>query len=146
MALDLGGILMGIGQQVFGTPAVQTAPVQTGVSTVGGQGTMAVGGPGGTIDSRAIPIISMILDGMNDSAVRSAARNAGVGKKALISTLMGLDMASQGQAFTGTQKMFLSNEIEKIFKPRPRSTIPKSLRRTVKQINWMKKNLRSVFK
>jgi len=142
--------LAGFGLQQIGInlPSVAPSPVQTGVSP-GGQGAAMAPGQavgGGPIDQRAIPIISMILDGMNDSAVRSAARSVGVGKKKMIDTLTGIDFATEGQAFTGVQKMFLSNEIEKIWKPRRRSTIPKSLKRTVAQLNWMKKNLRGFFK
>jgi len=146
MGLDFGGLLsFGASALGFSTPAVAAAPVQLGVTQGGGQ-QMATGqAMGGPIDQRAIPIISMILDGMNDSAVRQAARSVGVGKKKMIETLTGIDFATEGQAFTGVQKMFLSNEIEKIWKPRRRSTIPKSLKRSIAQIKWIKKNLKGVL-
>lgn len=152
MALDLGGIL-GAAASIFGPaglpsvpPAAITPAIMTGVSPQAG-GMIASGqGMGGPIDPNAIPIISMILDGMNDSAIRVAARTARVGKKKLIETLTGLDFATEGQAFTGVQKMFLSNEIEKIFKPRRRSIIPKSLRRSVKMLTFLRKELRPILK
>ena len=152
MALDLGGILGAVGAifgptaPLVGAPAAVAPAIMTGVSGNGGQQLSAGQGMGGPINSAAIPIISMILDGMNDSAIRTAARTARVGKKAMIETLTGLDVMSGGAAFTGVQKMFLSNEIEKIFKPRRRSAIPKSLRRTVKMIGFLRKELRPILK
>ena len=143
MGLDFGGLLS-FGASALGFTAPAPSPVQTGVAQ-GGQGMATGQGMGGPIDQRAIPIISMILDGMNDSAVRVAARSVGVTKKKMIDTLTGIDFATEGQAFTGVQKMFLSNEIEKIWKPRRRSTIPKSLKRSIAQIKWIKKNLKGVL-
>jgi len=150
MGLNFGGFL-GAATALFGTPQPAIAPpitptIMTGVSANGGQQLATGQGMGGPVTGAAIPIISMILDGMNDSAIRSAARTARVGKKIMIETLTGLDVMSGGAAFTGVQKMFLSNEIEKIFKPRRRSIIPKSLRRSVKQIRFLKKELGPLLK
>ncbi len=148
MPINIGSIL-GAATALFGTPAAVTPAltptVMTGVSPNGGGVVVAGQGAGGPIDPAAIPIISMILDGMNDSAIRSAARQARVGKTKMIQTLTGLDFASEGQAFTGVQKMFLSNEVEKIFRTKRRPIIPKSLRRNIKQIQFMKKELRFLF-
>jgi len=137
----LGGVLGGL--QIAG---VLPAPVQTGVSpmiqTAGnGPGVGLTPAGGGTIAIGAPAVIEMILDGAGDAAVRQAARMARVGKKGMLETLVAMDIFTGGQTFTPTQKMFVSNEIEKIFKPRRRPIIPKSLRRTMKQIKFLKKEL-----
>jgi len=142
MGLDFGGIF-GAVQSLFGDePAKQAvAPQRLGASrmvTASGQGSIPPVTPG------APAIIALILSGAGDAAVRVAARTARVGKKALMETLVAMEMLSGGRAFSVSDKMFISNEIEKIFKPRRRSTIPKSLRRSIKQIKWIRKNLKGV--
>lgn len=137
MALDLGGIFGAI-QAITAPAGVRPGP-QVGVSPNGRVGVTPVGG--GRIAVGAPAIIDMILDGAGDAAVRAAARMARVGKRDMLETLVALDVMSGGVAFTPTQKMFVSNEIEKIFKPRPRRAISKGLRRTVKQIRFLKKEL-----
>jgi len=142
MALDLGGIL-GFASGLLGggdglTPSAGPKPMPSRLITgTRGDAARAEG---------AMGILALILDGMNDSAVRAAARTARVGKKDLIDTLVRIDQVTNGTALTGVQKMFLSNEIEKIFKPRRRSVVPKSLKRSIKQIEWIKKNLKGVFR
>jgi len=148
MGLNFGGLLsfgasaLGITLPAANGGSPQAAPLRP----AGGQqvGMTPVGG--GVITPGAPTIIGLILDGSGDAAVRTAARMARVGKKQLLETLVAMDIASGNRAFTGTEKIFVSNEIEKIFKPRRRSTISRSLRRTVAQLNWMKKNLRGFFK
>jgi len=137
----LGGVLGGL--QIAG---VLPAPVQTGVSPMiqaagNGQAVGLTPPGGGSRTPGAAVIIDMILDGAGDAAVRAAARMARVGKRDMLETLVAIDIMGGGAAFTPTQKMFVSNEIEKIFKPRRRPIIPKSLRRTMKQIKFLKKEL-----
>jgi len=145
MAFNLGGILGAVGSLFGDDPIQRPAPTRTAGAmarrvTASGVGTRMPVTPG------APGIIAMILSGVGDAGVRVAARTARVGKKQIIETLIAMDEMSGGQAFSPTDKMFISSEIEKIFKRRRRPTVPKSLQRSVKQIIWIKKNLRGVFK
>jgi len=147
--MSLSGILGSIftvGSQIFsGDDGISTPtlakPVGSAAATV-----MAARGAAPPVSPGAPGVIALILGGSGDAAVRAAARSARVGKKQLLETLVAMDMSTRGGAFAPNERMFISNEIEKIFKQRPRRTIPKSLSRTVKQINWIKKNLRGLFK
>jgi len=141
----LGGIFS-IGQQLFPGDNGLTRPQPTRVAgqfsrqvTASGVGTTGILTPG------APAIIALILSGSGDATVRTAARTARVGKKQLLESLVAMDEMSAGRAFSPSDKMFVSNEIEKIFKPRRRSAIPKTLKRSVMQIKWLQKNLRSLF-
>lgn len=146
MALDLGGIFGAVSAIL--SPAAIAPPLtpMVGVSPNGQQriGVTPVGG--GAIAVGAPQIIDMILDGAGDAAVRAAARMARIGKRDMLETLVALDLMAGGAAFTPTQKMFVSNEIEKIFKPRRRSAIPKNLRRMVKQFIFLRKELGRALK
>jgi len=147
MALNFGGLLS-FGASALGITLPGANGGQQPAAPLPPPG-QAVGGTpigGGVITPGAPTVIGLILDGSGDAAVRTASRMARVGKRQLLQTLVAMDVGSGGRAFTSTEKMFVSNEIEKIFKPKPRSTIPKSLKRTVAQINWMRKNLRGLFK
>jgi len=144
MALNFGGIL-GAVTSLFGDDGIKAAtPIQrispSRLVTASGQGSIPPVTPG------APGLIALILSGAGDAAVRVAARTARVGKKQLLETLVAMTMLSDDRAFSTSDKMFISNEIEKIFKPRRRRTIPASLKRSVAQINWIKKNLRGLFK
>lgn len=140
MALDLGGIFGAV--TAILSPAITTpAAPMVGVSPNGQRRVGLTPAGGGVITPGATGVIDLILDGAGDATVRAAARMARVGKRALLETLVAMDVMSGGRAFEGTQKQFLSNEIEKIFKPRRRSAIPKNLRRMVKQFNFLRKEL-----
>ncbi len=144
MALDLGGIFGAVTSIL--SPALTRPAPMVGVSPNGQQrvGLTPVGGGGVVVGAGGV--IEMILDGAGDATVRAAARMARVGKRDLLDTLVAIDITTGGAALTGSQKMFLSNEIEKIFKPRRRSAIPKNLRRMVKQFIFLRKELGRALK
>jgi len=138
------GSIFQIGQQIFPgddglTKPTLAKPLGSAAATVQAARGVAPISPGGPA------IIGMILGGSGDAAVRVAARSARIGKKQLLETLVAMDTMTGGRAFAPNERMFISNEIEKIFKPRRRSAIPKTLKRSVMQIKWLQKNLRSLF-
>jgi len=86
----------------------------------------------------AIQVLRMIGEGSSDSMVRTAARELRVGKKDLFQALIAINFLGRG-ALTRSDRMFISNEIEKIFRRRRTPVISRSVKRDVKRMEfWMK--------
>jgi len=147
MALNLGGILGAIATEVL--PAIFAGDDGDVKRPAVTRARMAVTAPGGgQITPGAVGILDLIMDGASDSMVRVAARRARVGKTELFETLQAIDVIGGpgSRAFTPLEKVAVSDQIEKIFRPRPRRAISKGLRRMVKQIQFIKKEFRPIFK
>jgi len=143
MALNLAGILGGIATEVIsgvlgGNGDDVKRPTVTRIAAVPG---------GGLVTADALGVLNLIMDGASDAMVRSAASRARVSKRMLFDTLQGLDLiAVGGRAFTPMEKIAISDQIERIFKPRRRPAISKQFRRLIKQVQFLRKELRPLFK
>jgi len=153
--MSLLGILGGIGQaflgELTGAPEAPPSPGLVGTQDLGmlvpgGNGQVTAPG-GGQITPAAIPVINLLMDGASDAMVRTAASRARVSKAMLFDTLQGLDIVGGAgtRAFTPLEKIAISDQIERIFKPRRRGPISKGLRRTIKQIKFLRKELKPLF-
>lgn len=166
MAFSLGGFLGGLVQTVLpsilgipsptqqpvatspGTQMITTtpgiiAPVIVGVPNTQGAVGMA-GGNGGNFLSKAplnptsISVLRLIAAGAGDSQVRTVARQAGVSKTDLFNALTAVEIMGD-TGLSRLERIAISDQIERIFRPRPRPVISRGLKRTMKQMEFMMK-------
>lgn len=163
MAFSLGGFLGGLIQPILQpilepilTPILSpiVAPqggvvagiVNTGAQgSVGAQGTIGMaGGNGGNFLSKvplkptAVSVLRLIAAGAGDSQVRTVARQAGVSKTDLFNALTAVEIMGD-TGLSRLERIAISDQIERIFRPKHRPVISKGLKRTMKQMEFMMK-------
>lgn len=111
----------------------------------GAAGAMAGGGDRATAASNAI---TTLITGGSDKMVRAMAHQGRASKTDILTLLQALDSVdvstaegAQQRSLGVSDKILLSNEIERIFRTRRGRGIPRSLVRLVKQVKYVKKML-----
>jgi len=96
-------------------------------------------------------VLSSIAKGYSDSMVRAKARKAKVGKRVILECLpymYSLDISEaaglQEWVLTGSDKRNLSDEVERILRPRKRGIISKGLLRAINQMRFIRKAIQAV--
>jgi len=163
MAFDLGGFLGGVATDLVGsifggssetptsTPSTTTAVVAGAPGVTGASGMMGMAGGGGaggvspisqatlaTLKPGAIEVLRLLGSGASDSQVRQAARDADVSKKSLFQALTTINFLGRG-VLTRLERIAMSDQIERIFRPKRRPVISKQMKRTAKQMEFFMK-------
>jgi len=133
------------------TPIGLVRPVVAGVSNIGATGSLggqgaagAAGGNGGSFMStlpakpNAVSILRIIAAGAGDSQVRTAARKAQISKTDLFDALTAIEVMGASE-LSRLERIAISDQIDRIFRPRKRPIISKGLKRTMKQMEFMMK-------
>jgi len=140
MAFDIGGFLGGIAttaiQGLTNSDDGQQAVV-AGVPNSGGNGG---GGFMATLPAKAtaVSVLRLIAAGAGDSQVRTAARKAQVSKTDLFDALTAIETMGKSN-LSRLERIAISDQIDRIFRPRRRPIISKGLKRTMKQMEFMMK-------
>jgi len=155
MAFDLGGFLGGVAVQGLSALGLGGNGDETPTSTPSGvtQQVVTAGLPSGgrtdftdlvqasqnrELKPGAIPILRLLGLGASDGQVRQAARQARVSKTDLFNALTTIE-ALGGTGLSRLERIAISDQIEKIFRPRPRPVISKTMKRTAKQMEFFMK-------
>jgi len=126
----------------------------TGVITANGrQNGVSGGGVTGTFGTpvsrdqqgAAVQWLTQLGSGAADATLRGLASQMRIGKRVIIAALMNIGQIGK-DTLQPAEKILISNEIERIFKARRRGVIPKSLKRAVKMLTFLKKELRPLLK
>jgi len=138
--LVAGGLeLLGFGGDENGTATPSTTPaVVAGVANANGAQTPISAQMAATLKPGAIQVLRMIGEGSGDAQVRQAGRDLQVGKKDLFQALTTINFLGRG-VLTRMERIAISDQIEKIFRPRRRGAISKSMKRTAKQMEFFMK-------
>jgi len=152
MAFSVGAFLTDIAgaglEQLFGgngngnggmitpseTPAVVAGVPNAGVSAQSPISAQMLA----TLKPGAVQVLRMIGEGSGDAQVRQAGRDLKVGKKDLFQALTTINFLGRG-VLTRMERIAISDQIEKIFRARRRGAISKTMKRTVKQMEFFMK-------
>jgi len=139
------------GADPFTGRQVVTAGVAGDVGAAGAAGMAGgfadIGTLGITRDQQgaAVQWLTTLGSGAADATLRTLARDMRIGEKIIIAVLMRIGQIG-ADTLQPAEKVLISNEIERIFKARRRGIIPKSLKRAVKMLLFLKKELRPILK
>jgi len=144
MAFSLGGFLGSIATEALGqltngddTPTPSTTPVVVaGIPNQGGNGGSFLSAL--PAKATAVSVLRLIAAGAGDSQVRVAARKAQVSKTDLFDALTAIEVMGKSM-LSRLERIAISDQIDRIFRKRPRPIISKGLKRTMKQMEFMMK-------
>ena len=144
MAFGLGGFLGDITTQALGLLTNGADDASTAPATAVVAGIPNNGGNGGGFLSQlpakptAVSVLRLIAAGAGDSQVRVAARKAQVSKTDLFDALTAIEVMGKTD-LSRLERIAISDQIDRIFRPRRRPVISKGLKRTMKQMEFMMK-------